>query len=231
MLNSYRSQKKYKKSKNREIGPRLPIWAWKETAYSINQELYWYSTMRLQGLMWNKRGHKLLFVKEQGEQEYWETSNNQWKMELRRDLGIVARINLPNAWQYKSQGNWKTKEVYGYETPGEYKERERQFWFHWRVAICSCKKEKWDIREFLIGRHRWDLCKSCIQGEIVKHTEKKSLQRLALLHIADNLVFQGMPLWRARRVPVQRFPWCRDPKGYRLPWSLQDCWEMESIFE
>nr|AYC81429.1 vif protein [Small ruminant lentivirus] len=223
-------QKKYKKDRRKEIGPQLPIWAWKETAFSINTEPYWYSTIRLQGLMWNKRGYRLKYIKETKEYEYWETSSPQWKMEMRRDIKLITRVNFRDAWQYKSQGEWKTIGQW-YESPGEYKEREKQFWFHWRISLCSCRKTNWDIREFMVGKHRWDLCKSCIQGEIVKYTEPKSLQRLALLHIARDHVFQVMPLWRARRVPVQRFPWCRDPTGYMIPWSLQDCWGMESIFQ
>nr|AYG99209.1 vif protein [Small ruminant lentivirus] len=230
MLSSYHPQKKYRKNKERVIGPQLPLWAWKETAFSINQEPYWYNTIRLQGLMWNKRGHKLVRKQEEGGYEYWETSNESWKMELRRDLSIIAQVNWRNAWQYKSKGEWKTIGVW-YETPGDYKDKEKQFWFHWRIALCSCRKMRWDIREFMIGKHRWDLCKSCIQGEIVKYTAPKSLQRLALLHIAENHVFQIMPLWRARRVATQRFPWCRDPTGYTLPWSIQDCWEMDTIYE
>nr|ALI96546.1 vif protein [Visna-maedi virus] len=230
MLSSYRHQKKYKNNKEKKIGPQLPIWAWKEIAFSINQEPYWYSTIRLQGLMWNKRGHKLRFVKEKQGYEYWETTGKQWKMEVRRDLDLIAQINFRNAWQYKSQGRRKTIGVW-YESPGDYRREENQFWFHWRIALCSCDKTGWDIREFMMGKHRWDLCKSCIQGEVVKNTEPRSLQRLALLHLANNHVFQIMPLWRARRVTVQRFPWCRDPTGYTMPWSLQECWKMESIFE
>ncbi|AAA46780.1 Q protein [Ovine lentivirus] len=206
MLSSYRNQKKYKQNKIREVGPQLPLWAWKEIAFSINQEPYWYSTIRLQGLMWNKRGHKLIFVKEENGYEYWETTNKQWRMELRRDLRLIAQINFRNAWQYKSQEKWNIIGIW-YDSPGEYRDKEKQFWFHWRIAMCSCKKERWDIRDFMVGKHRWDLCKSCIQGEIVRHTEPRSLQRLALLHIVRNHVFQIMPLWRARRVTVQRFPW------------------------
>nr|AYG99052.1 vif protein [Small ruminant lentivirus] len=230
MSNSYHRRKIYKKNEKRKIGPQLPIWAWKETAFSINQEPYWYSTVRLQGLMWQKRGYKLQYNKEEEGYEYWAVNNENWKMELRRDLSIIGQINFREAWQYKSRGEWKIIGQW-YETPGEYREKEKQFWFHWRIALCSCNKTRWDIREFMIGRHRWDLCKSCIQGEIVRNTEPGSLQRLALLHIAKGHVFQVMPLWKARRVTVQRFPWCRDPTGFTLPWSIQDCWNMESIFE
>nr|ALU34100.1 Vif [Small ruminant lentivirus]ALU34105.1 Vif [Small ruminant lentivirus] len=230
MLNLYQSPKKQERKKNRAMGPQLPLWTWKETAFSINQEPYWYSTVRLQALMWNKRGHKLMFIAEKEGYEYWETSNQEWKMELRRDLKVINQINYKNTWQYKRKKEWNTIGIW-YETPGDYKREEKQFWFHWRVALCSCKKERWDIRDFMIGRHRWDLCKSCIQGEIVKNTERRSLQRLALLHLTKSHVFQVMPLWRARRVSTTRFPWCRDPTGYTLPWPLQECWEMESIFE
>nr|AEB21186.1 vif protein [Visna-maedi virus] len=230
MLNSSRSQSRSKQERHKEIGPRLPIWAWEETAFSINQEPYWYVTVRLQGLMWNKRGKKLKYQGEKAGYEYWGVEAGKWTMQLRRDKELLAQLNFRNCWEYLDKREWK-KIGQWYETPGDYRKKERKFWFHWRIAICSCKKDKWDIREFMIGRHRWDLCKSCMQGEIVRYTEPKSLQRLTLLHIARENVFQVMPLWRARRVPVQGFPWCRELQGYTMPWTLQECWEMDTIFE
>ncbi|AYG99194.1 vif protein [Small ruminant lentivirus] len=231
MSGLYPRQKNWEKRKRKEVGPQLPIWAWKETAFSINQTPGWYSTVRLQGLMWNKRGYKLVYCGEKEGYEYWKVNREgPWAMQLRRNVSLIAQINWREAWEYKSKGKWREIGKW-YETPGQYRDKENQFWFHWRIAICSCKKEKWDIREFMVGKHRWDLCKSCIQGEIVRNTEKRSLQRLALLKICEGHVFQVMPLWRARRVVVERFPWCRNPTGYVMPWSLQECWEMESIFE
>nr|AMR71154.1 vif [Small ruminant lentivirus] len=228
MQNLFPRLKNCKKQKRKVIGPQLPLWLWEEIAFSINQEPYWYTTIKLQHLMWQKRGNKLQYKGETEEVEKWEISSWEWKIEMQV---VKQPRGLASPWQYKNKGEWKPLGQW-YVHPGDYKNIENEFWLHWRVALCSCRKEKFSIREFMIGKHRWDLCRSCLQGEIIKHTKKLSLQRLALLHLAEEHPFVCMPLWRARRVPItKRFPWCRNPTGYTIPWSVQECWQMESIFE
>ncbi|AAA91827.1 protein Q [Caprine arthritis encephalitis virus] len=227
MQNSSRHQQK---KRNKKPGPELPLALWIHIAESINGDSSWYITMRLQQMMWGKRGNKLQYKNEDREYENWEITSWGWKMHLRRVKQWIQDNRRGSPWQYKVGGTWKSIGVWFLQA-GDYRKVDRHFWWAWRILICSCRKEKFDIREFMRGRHRWDLCKSCAQGEVVKHTRTKSLERLVLLQMVEQHVFQVLPLWRARRSSTTDFPWCRDTTGYTHAWSVQECWLMEYLLE
>nr|AYG99229.1 vif protein [Small ruminant lentivirus] len=227
MQNSFRRQQK---KRNKEQGPKLPLALWTHIAESINRDKSWYITVRLQQQMWNKRGNKLQYKNEDREHENWEIRSWEWKMQLRRVKQWIDERGRGSPWQYKAGGTWKSIGVWFLQA-GDYTKVDRHFWWAWRILLCTCRKEGFDIREFLKGRHRWDLCKSCAQGEVVKHTTPGSLERLALLQIIDKHVFQVLPLWRARRSSTIDFPWCRETTGYTQAWSAQECWRIDYLLE
>ncbi|ACA81611.1 vif protein [Caprine arthritis encephalitis virus Roccaverano] len=227
MQNLSRNRKCYRRQ--RKPGPVLPLWLWEDIALSINQEPGWYSTIKLQHLQWQKRGRKLEYDGEDKVYEYWKMGKEPWVMKLRRQKGELRRGRAV-VWQYQCQEQWEEVGKWFTET-GNYRQVDNKFWFHWRVAICSCEKGRFQVRDFMVGLHRWDLCLSCIQGEIVRTTAVNSLQRWALLQITRDHPFVVMPLWRARRVPTQDFPWCRNPTGYVMPWGNKECAFMCSIFK
>ncbi|ACN82423.1 vif protein [Caprine arthritis encephalitis virus Ov496] len=227
MQNSFRRQQK---KRDKEYGPQLPLALWKHIAESINRDSTWYTTLRLQQLMWSKRGNKLQYVNEDREYEHWEINSWEWKMKLRRVKQWIDPRGTGTPWQYKVGKDWKSIGVWFLQA-GDYTKVDRHFWWAWRIVICSCRKEKFDIREFLMGKHRWDLCKSCAQGEVIRHTRPKSLERLAWLQLVDTHTFQVLPLWRARRGSTIDFPWCRDTTGFVQAWTIQDCWKIEYLLE
>nr|AYG99062.1 vif protein [Small ruminant lentivirus] len=227
MQNSSRRQQR---NKNKKYGPSLPFSLWTHIAESIHMDKSWYITVRLQQMMWNKRGNKLQYKNEDREYENWEIRSWGWKMQLRRVKQWIQERGRGSPWQYKVAGTWKNIGMWFLQA-GDYRKVDRHFWWAWRILLCSCQKERFDIRDFLRGRHRWDLCKSCAQGEVIKYTTPGSLERLVLLKLVDTHVFQVLPLWRARRGNTIDFPWCRDPTGYTQAWSVQECWRMEYLLE
>nr|AEF12560.1 vif protein [Caprine arthritis encephalitis virus] len=214
--------------KERNIGPQLPLSLWKYIGESIGRNPEWYVNLRLQQLMWQKRGHKLQYLGEDREYELWKIGDGRWGMELRRVKAWITGNGRGSPWQYKVAGEWKSVGVW-FLQPGNYKEVDRYFWMMWRIAICSCVKKKFEIRDLLLGNHRWDLCKSCFQGEIIRSTPPRTLQRLVLLRLARGHVFQKMPLSRARQGTTLDFPWCRDTTGYLEEWPEADCWTTEFL--
>nr|AAG48630.1 vif protein [Caprine arthritis encephalitis virus] len=216
--------------RDRRIGPELPLSLWTYTAYSINKDPAWYTTLRLQQMMWHRRGNKLTYVRENAQYEEWEMTSYEWRIRMRRDKTKSHPRGHTSPWQYRRQDGWKDVGTW-FLQPGDYRKADQQFWFAWRIVSCSCKKEGFNIREFMLGTHRWDLCKSCCQGEVVKRTQPYTLQRLTWLKLTEDHVFQVMPLWRARKGITIDFPWCRDTKGFLEPWTTQECWQIEYPLE
>nr|AEF12554.1 vif protein [Caprine arthritis encephalitis virus] len=225
MQNLFRRQQR---RRERIIGPQLPLSLWRHIGESIGRNPDWYVSLRLQQLMWQKRGQKLQYLGEDKEYEHWVIGEGEWKIHMRRVKVWITGTERGSPWQYRTAGVWKSVGTW-FLQPGNYKDVDRQFWFAWRIAICSCKKDRFDIRDFMRGRHRWDLCKSCIQGEIIRSTPAKTLQRLAFLRLVKDHRFQVMPLSRARRGTTVDFPWCRDTTGYLEEWPTSVCYNLELL--